>query len=241
MFRLIVISGLERELPDRPPFLARGASKMFRASVVAASCRGQTASTKCTISYFLRNSKGSGGIDTITRGLFYNVTGGCPMSEKAIVAIMMGSQNDYDKVEPGIKILKDFGVAAEVRVLSAHRTPDQTKEFVLGAEKDGVKVFICAAGMAAHLAGVVASHTTRPVIGLPIASGALNGIDSLYSTVMMPPGIPVATVAVNGAQNAAYLALEILQDQVEGLSDHLKNDRKKMAEKVLWADKNLGK
>ena len=163
------------------------------------------------------------------------------MSEKAIVAIMMGSQNDYDKVEPGIKILKDFGVAVEVRVLSAHRTPDQTKEFVLGAEKDGVKVFICAAGMAAHLAGVVASHTTRPVIGLPIASGALNGIDSLYSTVMMPPGIPVATVAVNGAQNAAYLALEILQDQVEGLSDHLKNDRKIMAEKVLWADKNLGK
>lgn len=163
------------------------------------------------------------------------------MSEKAIVAVMMGSQNDYDKVEPAIKVLKEFGVPVEVRVLSAHRTPDQTKEFVLDAEKNGVKIFICAAGMAAHLAGVVASHTTRPVIGIPIASGALNGVDSLYSTVMMPPGIPVATVAVNGAQNAAYLALEMLQDQVGGLSDQLRNERKKMAEKVIWADKNLGK
>lgn len=161
------------------------------------------------------------------------------MNEKAMVAVMMGSQNDYDKVEPAIKVLKEFGVAAEVRVLSAHRTPDQTKEFVVGAEEDGVKVFICAAGMAAHLAGVVASHTTRPVIGLPIASGALNGVDSLYSTVMMPPGIPVATVAVNGAQNAAYLALEILQDQIPGLGEKLKAARKQMAEKVLEADKAL--
>lgn len=161
------------------------------------------------------------------------------MSEKAIVAVMMGSQNDYEKVEPAMKVLKEFGVAAEVRVLSAHRTPDQTKEFVASAEKGGVKVFICAAGMAAHLAGVVASHTTRPVIGIPIASGALNGVDSLYSTVMMPPGIPVATVAVNGAQNAAYLALEILQDGIPGLAEKLRDARKQMAEKVLEADKAL--
>jgi len=163
------------------------------------------------------------------------------MSEKAIVAVMMGSQNDYEKVEPAVKVLKEFGVSAEVRVLSAHRTPDQTKDFIVNAEKAGVKVFICAAGMAAHLAGVTASHTTRPVIGIPIASGALNGVDSLYSTVMMPPGIPVATVAVNGAQNAAYLALEIIQDEVPGLSEKLRNARKQMADKVLEADRSLGR
>jgi len=163
------------------------------------------------------------------------------MSEKVIVAVMMGSQNDFEKIEPGIKILKEFDIPFEVRILSAHRTPDQTKDYVVKAEKNGVKVFVCAAGMAAHLAGVVASYTTRPVIGVPIASGAMNGVDSLYSTVMMPPGVPVATVAINGAQNAVYLALQILQDDIPGLSEKLKNERNKMAEKVMWADKNLGK
>ena len=163
------------------------------------------------------------------------------MSEKPLVAVLMGSRSDYETVEPGIKVLKEFDIPVEVKILSAHRTPDQTKEFILSAEKNGVKVFICAAGMAAHLAGVVASHTTRPVIGIPIASGALNGVDSLYSTVMMPPGIPVATVAINGAQNAAYLALEILQDGVEGLKARLWESRKKMAIKVIEANDELGK
>lgn len=163
------------------------------------------------------------------------------MSEKNIVAVVMGSQNDYEKVEPGINVLKEFGVSTTVRILSAHRTPEEVQKFVKDSEKEGIKVFICAAGMAAHLGGVVASYTTRPVIGIPIASGALNGVDSLYSTVMMPPGIPVATVAINGAQNAAYLALEIIQESVPGLSEKLKEQRRKMAEKVLEADKSIQK
>jgi 5-(carboxyamino)imidazole ribonucleotide mutase len=163
------------------------------------------------------------------------------MSDKRVVAVVMGSQNDYEKVEPGINVLKEFGVSAAVRILSAHRTPQEVQKFVNESEKEGIKVFICAAGMAAHLAGVVASHTTRPVIGIPIASGALNGVDSLYSTVMMPPGIPVATVAINGAQNAAYLALEIIQESVPGISEKLKEHKKKMAEKVLEADKLIQK
>jgi 5-(carboxyamino)imidazole ribonucleotide mutase len=163
------------------------------------------------------------------------------MSEKSVIAVLMGSQNDYQIVEPGIKIMKEFNIPFEVRILSAHRTPEQAKDYILASEKNGIKVFICAAGMAAHLAGVVASFTTRPVIGVPIASGPLNGIDALYSTVMMPPGVPVATVAINGAQNAVYLALEIIQDGVEGLSGKIKESRKQMAEKVLWADRNLGK
>ncbi|MCX7829803.1 MAG: 5-(carboxyamino)imidazole ribonucleotide mutase [Acidobacteria bacterium] len=163
------------------------------------------------------------------------------MTEKRVVSVMMGSQNDYEKVEPGINILKEFGIPTSVRILSAHRTPEEVRDFVKKSEEEGVKVFICAAGMAAHLAGVVASHTTRPVIGIPIASGALNGVDALYSTVMMPPGIPVATVAINGAQNAAYLALEIIQDAIPNLNEKIKEQRKKMAEKVLEADKSIQK
>ncbi len=163
------------------------------------------------------------------------------MPEKPVVAVIMGSQNDYEKVEPGISLLRDFGVSTQVRILSAHRTPDEVKRFVQQGEKQGIKVFICAAGMAAHLAGVVASHTTRPVIGIPISSGALNGIDSLYSTVMMPPGIPVATVAINGSQNAAYLALEIIQDSFPEVAQKLKDQRKKMVKKVLEADKAIQK
>lgn len=154
-----------------------------------------------------------------------------------IVAVIMGSQNDYEKVEHGIKILKEYGIEPVVRVLSAHRTPDEVKSFVKKSEEEGVKVFICAAGMAAHLPGVVASYTTRPVIGVPIASGALNGFDALLSIAMMPPGVPVATVAINGSQNAAYLALQILQDTIPELETKLKEHKKKMAEKVLEMDK----
>lgn len=163
------------------------------------------------------------------------------MDEKIFVSILMGSKNDLEKLEPCISKLKDFNVDFEVNILSAHRTPDETKEYVLDAEKRGAKVFICAAGMSAHLAGVVASLTVRPVIGIPIASGALNGVDSLYSTVMMPPGIPVATVAINGAQNAAILALQIVQDLIDGIPQKLREDRKKMADLVLEANASLKK
>lgn len=163
------------------------------------------------------------------------------MNENCFVSVLMGSINDFEKVNPCIHILKEAKVKTEMKILSAHRTPNQVKKYVLDAEKRGAKVFICAAGMAAHLAGVVASYTIRPVIGIPISSGSLNGIDALYSTVMMPPGVPVATVAINGAQNAAYLALEIIQDNILGLSEKLKDYRKKMVEKVLEADKSIQK
>lgn len=163
------------------------------------------------------------------------------MTENPVVAVLMGSQNDYEKVEPGITLLKEFDIPIEIRILSAHRTPEEVQRFVKEGEKQGIRVFICAAGMAAHLAGVVASHTTRPVIGIPISSGALNGVDALYSTVMMPPGIPVATVAINGSQNAAYLALEIIQDNFPEVAQKLKKQREKMAEKVLEADRSLQK
>jgi len=127
------------------------------------------------------------------------------------VAIMMGSDSDLPLMRAAADVLTTFGVPHEVRVLSAHRSPERTAEYVKAAPERGIQVFICAAGMAAHLAGVVAAHTALPVIGVPLRSTAgLDGADALYSTVMMPPGIPVATVAIGGAQNAAYLALRIL-------------------------------
>jgi len=133
------------------------------------------------------------------------------MSDAPRVAVMMGSDSDLAVMRGASDILTRFGVAHEVRVLSAHRSPERTAEYVRSAPERGVRVFICAAGMAAHLAGVVTAHTALPVIGVPLRSGAgLDGADALYSTVMMPPGIPVATVAIGGAQNAAHLALRIL-------------------------------
>ena len=126
------------------------------------------------------------------------------------VAVMMGSKSDQPVMDKALAVLDDYGIAHECRVLSAHRTPAETQHFVTDAEARGCKVFIAAAGMAAHLAGVVAAHTTKPVIGVPIASGALHGQDALLSTVMMPPGIPVATVAIDGSKNAAHLAAQIL-------------------------------
>ena len=113
-------------------------------------------------------------------------------------------------MDKALAVLDDYGIAHECRVLSAHRTPAETQQYVVGAQARGCAIFIAAAGMAAHLAGVVAAHTTKPVIGVPIASGALQGQDALLSTVMMPPGIPVATVAVDGSKNAAHLAAQIL-------------------------------
>ena len=126
------------------------------------------------------------------------------------IAILMGSPNDREKMQPAADILERFGIEADVRVHSAHRTPAKVVELASTARENGYSAFICGAGMAAHLAGVVAAHTTLPVVGVPISSGALNGVDALYSTVQMPPGIPVATVAIDGARNAGLLVVTML-------------------------------
>lgn len=126
------------------------------------------------------------------------------------VAVLMGSANDQPKMAPAVEMLARLGVEAEVHVMSAHRTPERVAEFTRSARDSGFAAIICAAGMAAHLAGAVAANTTLPVIGVPLSGSALNGVDSLYSTVQMPRGIPVATVAIDGAANAAILAAEII-------------------------------
>jgi len=129
-----------------------------------------------------------------------------------LVAVVMGSRSDTEALKPTLEILTKLGIEHEVNVISAHRTPEKAREYALAARGRGIEVIIAAAGMAAHLPGVLASWTTLPVIGIPIASGELKGVDALYSIVQMPPGIPVATVAIGsaGAKNAAYLAAEIL-------------------------------
>jgi 5-(carboxyamino)imidazole ribonucleotide mutase len=152
------------------------------------------------------------------------------------VAIMMGSKSDLEVMRPAAKVLKALGLAVEVRVLSAHRTPGETAAFVRDAAADGCKVFICAAGGAAHLAGAVAAHTTRPVIGVPIAGGSLGGLDALLSTVMMPPGMPVATVAVGGAENAGLLAAQIVALADPALARKVEAERQSRREKVLASD-----
>jgi 5-(carboxyamino)imidazole ribonucleotide mutase len=140
------------------------------------------------------------------------------------VAVLMGSASDKDTMAPAAETLARYGIEADVRIMSAHRSPALVAEFVSTARENGYGAIICAAGMAAHLAGAVAAHTTLPVIGVPIASGALNGVDALYSTVQMPKGIPVATVAINGAMNAALLAVQIFAvddpDLVKELDAH---------------------
>jgi 5-(carboxyamino)imidazole ribonucleotide mutase len=145
------------------------------------------------------------------------------------VAILMGSPNDRDKLVPAMEMLEKFGVEHEAHVLSAHRTPDKVAAFVKGARDAGFGVLIAAAGLAAHLAGAVAANTTLPVIGIPLAGGALNGVDSLYSTVQMPTGIPVATVAINGAANAGILAVEILALGDDELTKRLADYREELA------------
>ncbi len=157
------------------------------------------------------------------------------------VAVIMGSISDLPVLEKTIKILKSFGVDAQARVLSAHRTPDDAHAFAAGAQSEGIEVIIAAAGKAAHLAGVLAAYTTMPVIGLPVKSSTMDGLDSLLSTVQMPPGIPVATVAINGAENAALLAVQILSLKYTELKQKLAEHKKDMAEKVLESNKNLQK
>jgi 5-(carboxyamino)imidazole ribonucleotide mutase len=158
---------------------------------------------------------------------------GSDKSTNPLVAILMGSTSDADTMEPARQMLKEFDVSCEVKVLSAHRTPEQTIEYAKAAKGRGIKVIIAGAGGAAHLAGIVAAVTTLPVIGVPIKSKTLNGIDSLFSMVQMPAGIPVATVAIDGGSNAGLLALEMLAISNSELSAKLDAYRTKMQEKVL--------
>ena len=145
------------------------------------------------------------------------------------VAILMGSPNDMDKMRPAAEILERFGIESDVQVASAHRTPAKVMELASTARERGYAAFICGAGMAAHLAGVVAAHTTLPVVGVPLSGGALNGVDALYSTVQMPKGIPVATVAVDGSMNAGILVTEMLAISDPDLQDQLAAHRKEIA------------
>ena len=149
------------------------------------------------------------------------------------VGILMGSDSDLPVVEKAIGVLRQFEVPFEVHVYSAHRTPEQAKEFASSAREKGFGVLIAAAGKAAHLAGAVAANTTLPVIGIPIKSSTLDGLDALLSTVQMPSGIPVATVAIDGAANAALLALQILSVSDEALAAKLDQSRKEAAQAVL--------
>ena len=156
-----------------------------------------------------------------------------------LVGILMGSDSDLPVMEKAAEVLKEMGVACELDICSAHRLPDRTGEYAKTARQRGIEVLICGAGMAAPLAGVVASHTTLPVIGVPLKSGALNGVDALYSTVMMPPGIPVATVAVDGAKNAAYLACSILSIKRPELAEKLEAFREKTRQALLEKSREL--
>ncbi|MDD4689933.1 MAG: 5-(carboxyamino)imidazole ribonucleotide mutase [Eubacteriales bacterium] len=149
------------------------------------------------------------------------------------VAIVMGSDSDLPVVEKATSILKDFGVPYEVHVYSAHRTPEEAREFSVNARENGFGAIIAAAGMAAHLAGAIAANTTLPVVGIPVKSSTLDGLDALLSTVQMPSGIPVATVAINGAANAALLCIEILSVYEEELAIKLKAFRDKATSVVL--------
>jgi 5-(carboxyamino)imidazole ribonucleotide mutase len=137
------------------------------------------------------------------------------------VAVMMGSKSDQERMAAALNVLAEFGVEATEHVMSAHRTPEVVSAFARAARQEGYGVLICGAGMAAHLAGAVAGNTTLPVIGVPLSGSALSGVDSLYATVQMPRGIPVATVAIDGAANAALLAIEILAVADAGLADRL--------------------
>ena len=151
----------------------------------------------------------------------------------AKVAIVMGSNSDLPVVKGAIDKLKQFGVEYEARVISAHRTPQAAEEFAKGAEDRGVSVIIAAAGKAAHLAGALAANTVLPVIGIPVKSSTLDGLDALLSTVQMPTGIPVATVAIDGAANAALLAIQILAVSDADLADKLRKARAAESQKVL--------
>ena len=155
------------------------------------------------------------------------------------VAILMGSDSDFGVMSKAVSVLKEFGIPVEVHVYSAHRTPEKVAEFATNAKDNGFGVIIAGAGMAAALAGVVAGHTTLPVIGVPLKSNVLEGVDALLSTVMMPSGIPVATVAIDGSKNAAYLAAQILAVNDEELAKKVLENRQKQSAAVLVKDQDI--
>jgi phosphoribosylaminoimidazole carboxylase, catalytic subunit len=155
------------------------------------------------------------------------------------VAILMGSDSDFGVMSKAVSVLKEFEIPVEVHVYSAHRTPEKVAEFASNAKDNGFGVIIAGAGMAAALAGVVAGHTTLPVIGVPLKSNVLEGVDALLSTVMMPSGIPVATVAIDGSKNAAYLAAQILAIGDEELAKKVLENRQKQSAAVLVKDQEL--
>ena len=157
------------------------------------------------------------------------------------VSIIIGSKSDYEIANECSKILSNFDVPFELIISSAHRSPERTHEYVKDASERGAQIFICMAGMAAHLAGAVAAMTTKPVIGVPMPGSAIDGIDALYSTVQMPGGIPVATVAIGkaGAKNAAYLALQILALNNENIASKLADDRTKQREALIEDSKKI--
>lgn len=157
---------------------------------------------------------------------------------KPKAALIMGSDSDFEKLKGCVSKLKEFDIEIDVNVISAHRTPDKAARFAKSAEENGVEVIICAAGMAAHLAGVIAAHTVVPVIGIPIKS-TLEGLDALLATVQMPPGIPVATVGLDNGTNAAILAAQILSLKYDYLKDALKAAKAKMADGVAAKDAKI--
>lgn len=160
--------------------------------------------------------------------------------KKPVVAIIMGSDSDLPVMKQASDLLKEFSVPHEVKILSAHRLPKETAAFAEGAERRGLKVIIAAAGGAAHLAGIVAAHTTLPVIGVPIETESLKGVDSLFSTVQMPPGVPVGTMAIGGAKNAALFALQILSAKDGKMTRKLSRYKQEMAEGVRLKDRSKG-
>lgn len=163
------------------------------------------------------------------------------MMTTSFVAILMGSDSDLPVMQTTAEVLKRFGVSYEIKIASAHRTPHMTQDYIRDAEQRGCAIFIAAAGLAAHLAGAVAAHTTKPVIGVPLDAGSLNGMDALLSTVQMPGGIPVACVAIGkpGAKNAAYLALEILALNNPSLTQQLKMEREANVAEIVAKNRKM--
>ena len=161
--------------------------------------------------------------------------------KKPLVGILMGSESDLPIMEKAAEVLEEMGISYEMEISSAHRLPDKTAQYAKTARKRGIEVLVAGAGMAAHLAGALASHTTLPVIGVPIKSGALDGADALYSTVQMPPGVPVATVGIDGAKNAAYLASEILSLKYPEFAKKLEDFRSKMKRSLEEKSKAIKK
>ena len=158
---------------------------------------------------------------------------------KPLVGILMGSDSDLAVMQEAAKVLEELGVGSEVHTLSAHRTPEAVVEYVKKSEEAGYQAFICGAGGAAHLAGVVAAHTALPVIGVPIMNKAAAGIDALFATVQMPPGVPVATVAINGAKNAGLLAAQIIGTGDDAVRERIRSYKEKMAKDIVAKDAEL--